>query len=512
MQAIEEAPAAGTALVPLNRIRVETALSRFPIHRLAKKDTITIDLQQTAENGEADFKWEVTYNQKHGQPGPLAYKIDTLIVNRRIDESGRPLPGIVKLGSLTELCASLGIGDSGENRANLRKALHQNASAYITAKIRYRTKTGKERWSEIGYTRYSVVFTGEMLPDGKVADAVYIIPNPSYADLLNHVEVRPLDYDYLMQLAPGPQRFYELLSFQVYGALASGRPRAKMRYSEYCDFAPQTRYPDFDRVKKQMYKIHAPHRQAGYIVKVEYDQTVDVEGAPDWEMLYTPGPKAIVEFEAFTRRQNRPSTDNPALSPTGAGQGAALIAADGGDAATPLLAELTRRGIAERKAKELLAQLKPGQEVMDQLEYVDSLVAKDARGKIANPPGLYILYLRDNVMPPPDFLTSRKRQLHAQAKKDRQGEQVRRDQLTSDYQAYCTEETKRFIREELPPAEYAELFNRHRRANRALFKDTPDAQLDELTEGTVRSEVQESGRVRLMAFEEFVTENAAVLP
>src|SRR5712691_9344086 len=160
MQITRSAGANEGELVSVNRIRVETALSRFPIHRLAKKAVVTIDLEQLADNGEAGFKWEVTYNQKHGQPGPLAYKVDTLIVNRRIDEAGRPLPGVVKLGSLTELCAAMGITDSGENRANLRKALHQNASAYITAKIRYRTKTGKERWSEIGYTRYSVIFTG----------------------------------------------------------------------------------------------------------------------------------------------------------------------------------------------------------------------------------------------------------------------------------------------------------------------------------------------------------------
>ena len=59
----------------LNRIRVETALSRFPIHRLAKKGSVSIDIQ----SGSADFKWEVTHNAKHGQPGPLAYKLDTLI-------------------------------------------------------------------------------------------------------------------------------------------------------------------------------------------------------------------------------------------------------------------------------------------------------------------------------------------------------------------------------------------------------------------------------------------------
>ena len=61
MQAVQEiqTPAAVSStgeLVPLNRIRVETALSRFPIHRLAKKDQIDIDLQQAGENGNPDFK------------------------------------------------------------------------------------------------------------------------------------------------------------------------------------------------------------------------------------------------------------------------------------------------------------------------------------------------------------------------------------------------------------------------------------------------------------------------
>ena len=82
--------------------------SRYPIHRLARKEAVDIAIQQQSENGEPDFKWEVTYVQKYGQPGPLAYKVDTLIVNRRIDEAGRPLPGIIKLGSLTQLCMDLG--------------------------------------------------------------------------------------------------------------------------------------------------------------------------------------------------------------------------------------------------------------------------------------------------------------------------------------------------------------------------------------------------------------------
>jgi len=506
VQALEEI-SSEAEVAPLNRIRVETALSRFPIHHLAKKESVAIDLQYAGGEGEPDYKWEVTYNQKHGQPGPLAYKVDTLIVNRRIDEAGRPIPGVIKLGSLTELCTSLGISDSGENRANIRKSLHQNASAYITAKIRYRTKTGKEKWGEIGYTRYSVIFTGEALPNGAVADAVYIVPNTSYRELLNHVEVRPLDYDYLTALTPGAQRLYELLSFQMYGALAGGRPRAKMLYSQYCTHAPQSRYFDFDHVKKQMFKIHAPHREAGYIAKVDYETTVDGEGAPDWEMFYTPGARAIAEFEAFASRQVHRSVDGLALparrelveSASGAGEG---LSTDG-VAASPLLAELSRRGVAERKGRELLANLKPGQEVLDQLEYVDSLVAKDRQGRIANPPGLYVMYVRDNVAPPADFPTSRKRALFEQARERKQADQARRAQLMIDYEAFCAAETARYVAETLPPDEYRQFLDTHRRQNRNLLNHLSDAELEEVTLGTIRSEIRQRGRVTLPTFEEF---------
>jgi hypothetical protein len=54
-----------------------------------------------------------------------------------------------------------------------------------------------------------------------------------------------------------------------------------------------------------MFKVHIPHRESGYIAKVEYQGTTDTAGQPDWEMLYTPGPKAVAEFEGFTNKQAR---------------------------------------------------------------------------------------------------------------------------------------------------------------------------------------------------------------
>jgi hypothetical protein len=286
-------------LLPPNAIRIESALSRFPVHQLTQRSQVNIEIRETNDDGELKTKWKVSYNSEYGQPGALAYKVDTLAINRKFDEIGRPLPALIKLDSLRAIAKEL-----GSNPIEIKKAFRQNARAFITAKISYKRKDGAEITREADFTRYSLIFTGETLPDGRKADAVYLLLNEIYREILNTAQTRPLDYDYLRELSPGAQRFYELLSFQIFGALANERPRAKMLYSYYCTRAPQTRYFDYDHVKKQMYKVHAPHKKSGYISAVELRETTDGEGRADWEMLYTPGRKAKAEFRAF----NEPSS------------------------------------------------------------------------------------------------------------------------------------------------------------------------------------------------------------
>ena len=278
----------------LNAIRIETALSRFPCHRISRKGKVTIEIK--SQN--APLLWEVTYNSKYGQPGPLAYKVDTLIVNRRLDESSRPVPRLLKLGSLRDICRELEINE-GAATQQVKKALHQNASAYIDAKFSYRATDGTKRDLEAGFNRYAVVFTGETLPDGRTADAVYLILSDIYQEVLNHALTRPLDYDYMKILPPAAQRFYEIVSYQLYAALKYNNPYATLLYSEYCLLSTATRYFDFDHVKKQMYKVHKPHTDSGYLLKVHYQTTTDEQGRPDWKMLYTPGPNADREYQAF---------------------------------------------------------------------------------------------------------------------------------------------------------------------------------------------------------------------
>lgn len=289
-----------TEITSLNIIRTETALSRYPIHRLAKQGTIAIEIRRKDTSGVTTFLWEVSYNSKYGQPGPLAYKLDTLVINRRIDDVGKPVPRLIKIGSLREIARELNL--DGNTNA-VKKALRQNAFAGIVAKVDYKTIEGVTRHLEADFTRYSVIFAGEELEDGRQADAVYIELNDRYREVLEYAITRPLDYDYLRRLDPSPQRFYEIVSYQIYAALRYDLPRARLRYSEYCTYSTQTRYQDYDHVKKQMYKVHRPHLQEGYIAKAELQATTDEAGQPDWIMFYTPGPKAKADHRAFMERR-----------------------------------------------------------------------------------------------------------------------------------------------------------------------------------------------------------------
>jgi hypothetical protein len=146
-----------------------------------------------------------------------------------------------------------------------------------------------------------VIFTGEKLPTGEKANAVYIVLHDIYREILNNAQSRPLDYDYMRELTPTAQRFYELLSYQIFAALKN-KTTAKIRYSEFCMYAPQTRYFDWDHIKKQMYKLHRSHLASHYIEKIQFEQQIGEDGQPDWLMIYVPGVRAKGQHVAFQRK------------------------------------------------------------------------------------------------------------------------------------------------------------------------------------------------------------------
>lgn len=426
---MENQPVEPIEILPPSPIRVETALSRYPVHRLAKHGDIAINIHERNASGELSIRWEVRHS-----PGPLAYKLDTLIINRRIEEAPRPIPKIIRLGSLRDICRELGETE-GENINTIRNALRQNAFAGITAKIHYRLNNGGEETLDTDFTRYSVVFTGQKLPDGRKADAVYIILNDVYMQVLNGAMTRPLDYDYLKSLPPAPQRFYELLSYQMYATLKNDRPRAKMLYSEFCTYAPQTRYPEFDQLKKQMFKIHRRHRQSGYIGKIDYHQTTDPSGQPDWEMLYQPGPKARAEYRAFTKRGGPVTLQAEPLRLEATPQPVQPLLIEQ-EPPSPLAAELVAFGITEHSAAELVRE-HAGEKIRLQIEILDWRLSGKRADKIDDPAAWLVSAIKSpkGHAVPKGFVSKAERHAREEAKQAKEREKAqakRREREESD--------------------------------------------------------------------------------
>jgi hypothetical protein len=342
-------------------------------------------------------------------PGPPGAKVQNT-------EEFCPFKPLIKLGSLHDICKELGVSE-GKNKKTIKASLYQNASAFITAKIHYKSGDGTERVLEAGFTRYNVIFTGEKLPDGRRADGVYIILNDIFIQVINGAMTRPLDYSYLKSLPPAPQRFYELLSYQMYAALKYDRPSAKLIYSDFCDHAPQTRHEDWDRVRSQMNKIHRPHRESGYIADIEWKQTTDRNGKPDWSIHYQPGPKARAEYKAFNKRggptivEIEPLEDTPPALP---GFGEFLP-----NYSNPIVQDLIDRGVSPDAAAKLEATYLV-EDIQLQIEHFDWL--KETKHKLYpdNPGGWFIKAVPKKYTPPPQFKTKAKHQQDEEVRKEKQ--------------------------------------------------------------------------------------------
>lgn len=486
-------------LAPFTIIRTETVLSRLPIHNLAKKGRVDISINRRGDGGEMRLKWEVSHSDRYGQPRQLAYKVDTLIVNRRLDEKRRPLPSLIRLGSLKQICQELGISPNGKNTNDLKTALLQNATAFINANLSYKAADGTEKRLEAGFTRYGVVFTGEVLPDGRKADAVYIVLNDPYRDVVNHAPLRPLNYDYLRELRPAAQRFYEILSYRIYAALRYKRPIARIAYSEYCLFSAQQRYYDYEHFRVQMYKVQKPHLESGYLKSVQYESTTDREGKPDWILCYEPGPKAETEFQNFSGKQlpvveeDRPAElpapvkPPPKATPTRTSPPPPRF--DSG-----LLNAIMSRGITRSQAEKILEALQPADphatdQLLDQLEWGDQVIAQ-SDGGFRNPPGFYVSILRDRIVPPDAFESSRRRKLREESERADQEQAAQRLELELAYDDYRILTVDRYIAKHLTDRDFEAAVETRKDEFRNQYPGLAAQTLREVAVGRVRAELE----------------------
>jgi hypothetical protein len=256
-----------------------------------------------------------------GVPRQLAYKLDSLIVNKVLDNVTKPLtrkggrravPEYVELGSMNKICKELGHTPSGNMRRQIREAFDANIGTTIKAQITYKGHDGNEKSLKATFSRYAVVERGESLPSGEMADSTYIVFNPVYREVLNNAPLRPLDWEYMKDLPPRAQRFYEIISVRMLVAIRYKHREAKIPYSEFCMLAAQPRLKTLEAAHSQMSKIHKPHVKSGYIKRASFSSIESSDDLPDWLISYVPGPRAEAEYRTFT---NQNLIDSSAIAP-----------------------------------------------------------------------------------------------------------------------------------------------------------------------------------------------------
>jgi hypothetical protein len=93
---------------------------------------VDINIVKKNARGDLSLHWDISYSEKYGDARQLAYRLDTLVINRRIHEYGRPVPKAIYLGSLRSMAVYLVTTDNASGNYQVqypyftmgRKGLH----------------------------------------------------------------------------------------------------------------------------------------------------------------------------------------------------------------------------------------------------------------------------------------------------------------------------------------------------------------------------------------------------
>jgi len=295
----------------LTTFRASADILKFPRHILAhtsrgKRETKI----RIGEKGKSH--WWVSPHSDFGIPGKTSFDFDYQILHQKFYEAilkarqngHKTAPRYIVVGSLREITRQLGLKSS--NTDKVKQAIKANQATVIETDkaIRFINERGETEHLSGQFNAYNVYIRGDHLPDGDEAKKVVLELSIPFWQALNCQDfAKPLDSQYFKQLAkPGAQRWYTLVSTDMFVALSKNLPYAKVRYSEYCKFHPQKQHKAFSDMKRQMTNLHQKHIELDYINPPQYEKIKTEQGINDWWILYKPGTKAHQEYKQNRRR------------------------------------------------------------------------------------------------------------------------------------------------------------------------------------------------------------------
>lgn len=359
-----------TELVDLEFVRSEVNLLVFPFFALTTKGLrrrLETEFRAVAErDGErVEILWNVSANPKYGYPGLFDRQVHRAveqIITEMLRDKGQvenPIP----LGSLYGLCQRMGKAPSKDGTYSgrvyraIKRALERITTTAIKSEGTFYEK-GKRRWTSTVFHLYdAVVFQGEELRDGQIADTNYLYLSDLYLQSLNSFYVKPLDYHYQRSLrSPIASRLYEILGVKFYGVRHHRQAEVCFKYSTLTQLLPVEQHQYLSDARKQLNPGHQELVATGFLASYEWREARD-EG--DWLIFYRPGERARDEIrraQAERRLTNGVQETLPGMDeefeaePAKPTTAAELISEE--DEA--LVAELVRLNVSESTARELV--------------------------------------------------------------------------------------------------------------------------------------------------------------
>lgn len=281
-------------------IRSEVNFLQYPFFALSwrglKTKTKTEYRIVTERNGQkAELTWRVTANTEYGYPTPFDRKVSRAIdalIDEILQEKGYPLKNPIPF-SIYRLGQLMGISNAGRIYREVKESLKRIVLTGVESIGTFYLKD-EERWIDKTFHLYDeVIFKGQRLSDGAIADSNYLWMSKEYLRSINTRYVKPLDYKYLNSLKSGlASRLYELLGIKFFG-LPPERNYLRISYAILCQVLPATPREHYSLARQSLDSAHKELVKTGFLGKVTYQRT---KVKKDFIILYYPGERAKKEL------------------------------------------------------------------------------------------------------------------------------------------------------------------------------------------------------------------------
>jgi len=181
----------------------------------------------------------------------------------------------------------------GREYKKIKEAFTRIKTTSVMSKKTFYSKY-KKQWIEDVFNIYErVVFRGEELPSGEIADDNYLFLGSWYLQNLNSHYTKPIDYTYWRSLKSKiASRIYEILGVKFYGIRNKKDCYIRYKYTTLCQLLPLTPYRYISDAKRQLNPGNNELRDTGFISKYDWSET----GRKNWLIYYWPGERAKEEM------------------------------------------------------------------------------------------------------------------------------------------------------------------------------------------------------------------------